>query len=328
MREVLRCPSCFSPKTARTSTCENCDHAAIATFNNEDLPIGTPLADGQFVLGRVVGHGSLTTSYVALDPVLDRRVTIKEFLPSSVAGRDRDGRRVKAFSAEHAAIFEYARERFRLEARTVCQFQHANIAQVLGYVQDNGTDYLVTEHFAGETLASYVDRHGPVPHDPALDMIRIAWRGLAEVHRDRGGVRYVHRNIKPSNVFLAEIGHTVVPKLLDFGAARLAVGERSHNLAQVLAPGYAAPEQYRSSGAQGPWTDVYSAAAILFFVLTGTRPPSAIDRVDADDVDERLSAVPEVTQDTIDAVLRGLALRAPDRPKDADALLAMLDECI
>ena len=322
MRTVERCPSCF--EALGSEPCE-CGYPASIGGHPDDLAVGTTLDSGHLVLGRVLGHGSFGTTYLAWDPMLRRKVVVKEFLPGALAGRDPSTGRASPFTLPQREVFEFAREQFRKEARVLGQFHHPNIVQVLGFLRDNGTDYLVTEHLSGLTLADYIQRHGPAPEESAILLIRIALTGLSEVHRQRNGMYYVHRNIKPSNVFLANVGQSIVPKLVDFGAARLAVGERSHNLAQVLAPGYAAPEQYRSWGVHGPWTDVYAVGATLCYALTGSDPPCAIDRLESVDVSDLAIRPRSVSQSLLDAIGLAMSIDPKSRPKDAASMLAALD---
>ena len=90
----------------------------------------------------------------------------------------------------------------------------------------------------------------------------------------------LHRDISPGQ-YLSDTQPGKV-KLIDFGAARNALGQKSRNLSIILKEGYAPEEQYRASGIQGPWTDVYATAATLYHAITGQIPQPALDR-QADD---------------------------------------------
>ena len=101
--------------------------------------------------------------------------------------------------------------------------------------------------------------------------------------------------------------------LLDFGAARHAMRQRSRNLSVQFKVGYTPEEQFRGDGEQGPWTDVYAAAATLYRALTGVAPPSALDRLQQDRSRPRRGCPPACRPGSKSALLRGLAVRAGQR---------------
>jgi serine/threonine protein kinase len=289
-----------------------------------DLAVGTALRNGRYRLGLVLGRGAFGLTYLGWDPTLLRKVAIKEFLPIEIATRATDRRSVMAFSSQHARTLEYARGRFRDEARVITQFEHPNIIRVLDFFSDNNTEYMVMDYYPGQTLAALLDSSGSLAEEPAVDLMRIVLSGLEEVQRERDGERHIHRDIKPSNIYLADAGERIMPKILDFGAARLAVGERSQNLTQVLTAGYAPFEQYMAKGRQGPWSDVYACAATLYHLLTGERPVAAIDRYEGEELRTPQEVSEEVSADVSDAVMEGMALDPKKRPPDAAAFRSLL----
>jgi hypothetical protein len=131
----------------------------------------------------------------------------------------------------------------------------------------------------------------------------------------------LHRDIDPNNVYLADDG-TVV--LLDFGAARTAVGEQTQSMSVVLKRGYAPHEQYHSHGDQGPWTDVYATSATLYRALTGYKPPEAAARILKDELAAPNELVPSLSDATNDAILEGLSVRPDDRPQSVEAFADLL----
>ena len=163
-------------------------------------------------------------------------------------------------------------DRFLAEAQTLAQFQHPNLVGVVRYFKANGTAYFVMDYVEGEVLASYIAREAPLSgggvagHSgvPVMD-------GLMQVH----GAGYLHRDIKPDNIVLRGDGS---PVLVDFGAARLAMGARTRPLTAILTPGYAPIEQYSESSPQGPDTDIYALGAVLYYGLTGEALQEASDR--------------------------------------------------
>jgi serine/threonine protein kinase len=96
--------------------------------------------------------------------------------------------------------------------------------------------------------------------------------GLEQVH----AAGFIHRNIKPDNIFLREDGS---PVLLDFGSARQSIGQQTNPLTSIVSPGYAPFEQYYSkSDEQGPWTDIYGLAATMYRAICGRAPTDAVGR--------------------------------------------------
>ncbi len=272
------------------------------------------LLNDQFRVGRVLGVGGFGVTYLAFDEVLEIVVAVKEYLPNDIAVRKSDGDTVQPYtSTGDNQDFEFGLKRFLQEARTLAKFEnHPNIVRVRTFFEANGTGYLVMNFYEGCTLAEYLEaRNGFLPEQEALLVMEQVTEGLSAVH----GQNVLHRDIDPNNVYLANNG-TVV--LLDFGAARTAVGERTQSMSVVLKRGYAPHEQYHSHGDQGPWTDVYACSATLYRSLTGYKPPEAAARILDDDLVAPKELVPSLSDATNEAILEGLAVRPDDRPQTMD----------
>lgn len=283
------------------------------------LDQGTLLND-QFRVGRVLGVGGFGITYLAVDEVLEMVVAVKEYLPNDIAVRKSDSHTVQPLtSVGEKQDFEFGLKRFLQEARTLAKFEeHDNIVRVRTFFRENGTGYLVMNFYEGRTLAEYLEaRNGFLPEEEALLIMEQVFDGLSAVHE----ADILHRDVDPNNVYLADNG-TVV--LLDFGAARSAVGERTQSMSVVLKRGYAPHEQYHSHGDQGTWTDVYACAATLYRILTGYKPPESAARILDDDLAPPRELVPSLSDATNDAVLRGLAVRPDDRPRTIDDFAALL----
>ena len=241
--------------------------------NVQALPPGTELGD--YRLDTTIGHGSFGITYRALDKQLTKFVAIKEYLPVEFAVRQGE-KEVVPRANRFADDFAWGRERFLDEARALARFRHPHIVPVLRYFEANGTAYTVMEFEDGKSLAEVL--RTKTSRLPPEDVRRLAsglLSGLSAVHAQG----FLHRDIKPSNII---IRHDGVPVLIDFGAARLAIGERTQTLTGVLTPQYAPIEQYALDSKQGPWSDIYSAAAVLYHAIIGKPPPDAAARVGVD----------------------------------------------
>src|ERR1044071_881043 len=116
------------------------------------------------------------------------------------------------------------------------------------------------DYVVGETLEAIARQRGGLP-EPELRRLWISvLQSLAWVH-ERG---YLHRDIKPSNIIVQADGR---PLLIDFGAARHALGVETQMLTVMLSPGFAPFEQYNTSGS-GPFTDLYSLGATIYYCLS------------------------------------------------------------
>src|SRR5258708_18470062 len=216
--------------------------------NFQALPLGTQLGD--YRLDGVMGHGGFGITYRAFDGQLGKIVAIKESLPVSFAVRR--GREVVPRGGRFADDFAWGRERFLDEARALARFRHPHIVPVLRFLEANGTAYTVMEFEDGKSVAELLRKPGA--RLPADDVRRLAeglLSGLGAVHAQG----FLHRDIKPSNVIIRRDG---VPILIDFGAARLAIGGRTQTLARIPTPPYAPHEQYALPRKQGPLSAHYS----------------------------------------------------------------------
>jgi serine/threonine protein kinase len=205
--------------------------------------------------------------------------------------------------------YQWGLERFILEARTLAKFSHPHIVRVNRYFEANGTGYMVMDYEKGESLNQMLKR-GLQPDEARLKSILMPLLdGLEAVH----ATGFLHRDIKPSNIFVRESGS---PVLIDFGAARHAIGGVTKSLTSVLTPGYAPLEQYSSNGHQGPWSDIYAMAGVLYRALVNDNPPDAVSRMKGDTLPGKLAlARGRVSEPFLRAIEWALALDEKQRPQ-------------
>jgi hypothetical protein len=225
----------------------------------------------EYRIERVLGFGGFGITYLATDTNLNKLVAIKEYLPAALAMRAADASIMPSAGA-YAADFRWGLERFVEEARALARFRHGNLVPVHRYFEANGTAYVVMEYERGERLDDFLKRQrNGLPQSQVMQLLSGLLDGLEAVHR----AGYLHRDVKPSNIVLRADG---TPVLLDFGAARQALGQRSHTVTAIVTPGYAPLEQYAGDGKQGPWTDLYAVGALAHRLIVGAPPPEATSR--------------------------------------------------
>ncbi len=264
---------------------------------------------GKYELQAVLGQGGFGITYQAWDSALNRAVAIKEYLPSDVAVR-LDGATVAARSPQDEESFHWGLERFLDEARALARFDAIPaIVRVHDYMQENGTAYMVMALVEGEPLAALYRREAPLSEERLKAIVLPILDGLEEVHR----AGFLHRDIKPANILIRPNGSAV---LIDFGAARQALGEKSRSITSVFTPGYAPFEQYTSSGKQGPWTDIYALAATLYHGISGAVPPQATDRIREDGLEPaRRIGAGRYSEQFLAAIDRGMEVFENRRPQ-------------
>jgi serine/threonine protein kinase len=237
------------------------------------LPVGLYLAE--FEITRVLGEGGFGIVYLAQDHSLQRRVALKEYMPSALAART-SSTHVAVKSERHRETFELGLKSFVNEARLLAQFDHPALVKVYRFWEDNGTAYMVMPFYEGITLKDKLREMSGPPDEAWLKaLLAPLTEALMVIHAEH----CYHRDIAPDNIMmLAGSGR---PLLLDFGAARRVIGDMTQALTVILKPGYAPLEQYAEVPGmkQGPWTDVYALAAVVYYAITRKTPPAAVGRM-------------------------------------------------
>ena len=275
------------------------------------LPQGTRIRDFEF--HRVLGHGGFGMTYLGWNIALDIPVAIKEYLPGDLATREQD-LSVVPQTSQAASDFQWGLERFLDEARVLARFQHPNIVRVHHFFEAHSTAYIVMDYVEGEDLSAFLTRKGTLSEAELKAVLYPLLNALEVIHR----ADFLHRDIKPGNIVLrAEDGS---PVLLDFGAARQAIGAKSRSVTSIVTPGYAPIEQYSSRGHQGAWTDIYALGGVCYRALTGQVPDDATDRVRDDPlIPVSQLCAGQASRGFLSAIDMALSVDEGDRPQSIAA---------
>ncbi len=226
----------------------------------------------RFEILGAIGQGGFAITYLAIDKDLEREVVIKEYYPSGLAQRDNDQLTVIPVEDEN---YQEGLSSFFSEAQALSQLQHPNIADIITLFKENDTAYIVMPYYAGQDLEAYLNAKGePLKEEEAFTILESILNALGYIHSEK----MIHRDIKPQNILMAKRGNHEFPVLIDFGGARQFVADKTQNYTQLLSFGYAPFEQYFKDGKQGPWTDVYAVAAVMYRMVTGAKPPDSNER--------------------------------------------------
>ena len=293
------CFNCFSG-TGGQNPCPHCGYENYNACNYpQQLPLGTIL-NRQYLVGRALGQGGFGITYLGFDLSSNQRMAIKEYFPSGLAIRQ--GLILQPITQETQTAFLHGVELFYKEATILAKLiRYPNIVSVFNFFQENGTAYFVMEYIEGLSFKDYLEsRGGRIPFEEALNLLFPVMQSLDIVHHEG----MLHRDIAPDNIYITRGGQT---KLLDFGAARFHQRDDTHSIRTIIKPGYAPMEQYTSTSAQGPWTDVYAIGATFYRAITGIVPPDAPTRAMHDEIRPPSQLGVQLPADADFAIMRALA---------------------
>lgn len=288
------CPFCMRPGSGKY--CKYCGGEIAFRGKEFQLPVGTHLMGSEvpYLIGASIGQGGFGVTYAALNCASGERVAIKEYFPIYWSDRSINGKDVLA-KDKCGAVYAAGRDKFLKEAKTIHALKHLkSIVNVYDFFRANNTAYIVMEYLEGETLAQLVKRKEWLTveelwkmlrplmedihemHGPSEEALKEMYRPLTEnIKAMYASRRVLHRDIAPDNIMVMKDGSL---KLMDFGSAR-SMQKNAHGMTMFMKPGFSPAEQCLGGGEQGPYTDVYSMAATIYYCLCGKIPAQATDRL-------------------------------------------------
>ncbi len=253
------CPTCFRLYADDAGFCAN-DGGRLAPYEQvpaqsdpDDRLLGTRLC-GRYEIRRIVADGGMGRVYEARDAATDRRVAVKALHPE--VARD-----------------PVAVERFKREFDISKDLPHEYIVEVLDFQQaETGQLILVMEFLDGEELRMLLKRETTVSPARLIRILSQAAIGLDEAHRRE----FVHRDLKPDNLFLCGTSDGDRVKVLDFGSVRINKNRQMSKLTSlgttIGSPFYMSPEQAQGAESLDHRADVFALGAIAYESLVGTVP--------------------------------------------------------
>lgn len=259
------------------------------------LEIGHQLQQGRYHIRALLGRGGMGTVYLATDRNLSgRQVAIKENADTAPA----------------------TQAQFQHEAILLSRLTHPNLPRVTDhFIEPSGRQYLVMDYVEGDDLRTLLHlNHGPLAEPAVLTWLDQVFDALTYMHNwidplTRKPTPIIHRDIKPGNIKQTPNGRIV---LVDFGVAKIDETSEGTILgAKAVTPGYSPLEQY--TGGTDARSDIYALGATLYTLLTGQRPPNAMDRVAGTALKPPRKCNPEVSPAMERAIVQALSLAAADR---------------
>lgn len=285
----------------------------------EFVALKSGLAIRQYVIEEVIGAGGFGITYRAHHATLRAKVfALKEYFPRDFAARS--GTHVLS-TADGDGLFRWGLDRFLKEAEALAACHHPAIVDVVDYFSENGTAYAVLGYVEGQQLGQWLASLGRPPTQAEIDRVALPLLDALEVVHQ---ANLLHRDIAPDNILIRTNG---APCLIDFGACREDIRERSRKVSAIVKHGYSPPEQYHGiAELQGPWTDIYAMGATLYRAISGETPMDSSRRGALSDT---LKPIREMTEADyrpgfMSAIDMSLRLQPDERPRSVAEWREML----
>lgn len=212
------------------------------------LKIGS-VVDGKYKILNEIGHGGMSTVYLAINEKANKPWAIKEVRKS--LSRD----------------FDILKQSLILETDLLKKLSHKNLPSIVDVIDSDENFLIVMDYIEGNTLEKLVNENGAYPQENVVDWAVQLCDVLQYLHERPRPI--IYRDMKPSNVMLQSDGSVV---LIDFGTAREFKERNTGDTTCLGTQGYAAPEQFGGMGQTDPRTDIYCLGATLYHLLTGHNP--------------------------------------------------------
>ncbi len=311
-----RCYNCMSPLNGE-AVCPHCGFEPAAYHvEAHQLKPGCTL-NGRYYIGRVLNEGGFGITYSAYDNLLNYKVAIKEFYMFGCVNRNDSVSHNIVPTQDETENVDEQKKKFIREAQVLAKFNKEDgIVHVHDYCEANNTAYIIMEFEPGPNLKEYIASNGVLDSDKAISLFLPVLEPLGRIHKEN----LIHRDITPDNMMFSSTGNLV---LIDFGSAREVSLNGTRSLSVVLKPGFAPIEQYNSRGSQGPFTDVYSICATIYYAISGQIPINSLERAYAmeDPLVPLKTLLPDCPANFSDIIARGMAIFAKDRYQTVEELM-------
>ena len=286
------CLGCMNNK-GDAMQCPKCGYVEGTPQVLPYLEPGTLLKE-KYIVGKHLSSNGEGVTYIGFDVTTNKKVTVREYLPKTLCSRVKDDNNIIIASGNKLVYQDYLQDFMEIGRALVKLSSLPSIVPVIDLFEENKTAYVVYEFVDGKPLDEIIKRARRFTWEETRPLFLPLISTINSAH----SIGLVHFGISPENIIMTRSGTL---KIQGFGSPDAHLAETE--LAPEFYEGFSAIEQYSLEGKKGKWTDVYAMCAVLFYALTGKRPPDAVSR----SYEPRLNMPADVAQNIPTHVVTALA---------------------
>lgn len=281
------------------------------------LSAGTVLHDC-YEIEECICRTRFSAVYRVYDKYLDKIFAVKEYFPGDRCLRDKDGITVAPYLGEAGRLYADGLKAFIDDTADAMKIKDcSNLVKIYNIFEENNTAYSVMEYVEGKTLGEILKKE-IYTYPKAMALMRPVMKALSLLHADG----LVHRNVAPDNIIIRPDGQ---PVLIDSGSYHYVASDSEESMTTINRDAYSPMEQYMKKGTQGPYTDVYSCAALIYRMITGTEIPFAAASGGTAYLKKPEKTAKGIDGDSSAAIINALHSNYKERTQTIDDFLAQLD---
>lgn len=316
MGERKLCYGCMERTEFSRGVCPNCGYYDQSPSDPSFIIPGTTLNNNRYIVGVALSANGEGITYLAYDQSISCKVLLREYMPRNLCNRVTGSPVISVIPARLAQYKALMAEFTELHKSLAHLRGQVRISTVVDLFAENNTTYVVNEYVDSIRFVDYLKENaGELTWGQLSHMLPPLLTTLSLLHNT--GV--IHRAISPETIYVTRKGELL---LTAFSSA--AVRTANTELECEIYNGYAAPEQYSVNSRQGTWTDVYAICAVIYRVLTGSMPPSAISRMENDNLVAPNLLNPNVPRHVSNVIMQGLSLNGNERIQTVTELVTRL----
>lgn len=314
---VKLCMGCMNPLPDGTDKCPHCGYQEGTPYSLTYLQPGTVLKE-RYLIGKVIEKNNEGATYISYDQTEDKKVLIREFMPEQIAERNESNQYIRPKTGYERQFKTALSDFVELSRQLLALDKITSMVPVMDRFVDNDTVYVVYRYIRSLTLSAFLQRNGgELTWSQTKKMFLPLLNTLSQLHKK--GI--IHRGISPETILVDQDN-----KLWLTGFCIADIRAEGGDAGASLFEGYAAPEQYSLNSWQGNWTDVYGISAVLYRVLTGTRPSDGNSRRISDDLCPPDELNRKIPANISDAIFSGMVVSSEKRVQSIDEFTGLLLE--